>query len=113
MSAFLPIILTASHIVLAADRVPEFNIDPSCRAAAEAAVAPGRNSDACKRDELVARSKLNDQWGQFTPVQRTHCISLTGLGGNPSYVELLSCLEMAKAANDQPQGDRMTGQGTR
>jgi hypothetical protein len=103
--------MTASHIVLAADRVPEFNIDPSCRAAAETAVAPNRNSDVCKRDELAARGKLNDQWGEFTPVQRARCISLTKLGGSPSYVELLSCLEMAKAANDLPKGDRMTGQG--
>jgi len=35
-------------------------------------------------------------------VQRTRCVSLTGLGGSPSYVELLTCLEMAKAANDLP-----------
>jgi len=60
MPAFLPIVITVSHIVLAADRMPEFNIDPSCRVAAEAAVAPNRNPDACKHDELVARSKLND-----------------------------------------------------
>jgi hypothetical protein len=112
MPAFLPIILTASQIMLAVNRVPELNIEPSCRAAAEAAVTPNRDADVCKRDELTARGKLNDEWGQFTPAQKTHCVSLTGLGGSPSYVELLTCLELAKAAKELPPGDRMTGQGS-
>lgn len=112
MPGFLPIILIAPQIVLAANRVPELNIEPSCRAAAEAAVAPNREADVCKRNELTARGKLNDEWGQFTPVQKTHCVSLTGLGGSPSYVELLTCLEMAKAAKELPPDGRMTGQGS-
>jgi hypothetical protein len=29
-------------------------------------------------------------------------VSLSGLGGSPSYVELLTCLEMAKAAANLP-----------
>jgi hypothetical protein len=111
MPGFLPIILTASQIVLAANGVPELNIEPSCRVA-EAAVAPNRDADVCKRNELTARGKLNDEWGQFTPVQKTHCVLLTGLGGSPSYVELLTCLEMAKAAKELPPDDRMTGQGS-
>ena len=113
MPALLPTILIASHIVLAADRVPEFNVDRGCQPAATAAVAPNRDTDACKRDEFAARSKLNDQWGQFTPAQQTHCVTLSKLGGTPSYVELLTCLEMAKAADALPAGDRMTGQGMR
>jgi hypothetical protein len=111
MLLLLPIILTASHIVLAANRMPEFNIEPSCRAAAKASVTPSRDADACKRDELTVRDKLNDQWKQFTPAQKAHCVSLTGLGGSPSYVELLTCLELVKAAKGLPPGDRMTGQG--
>ncbi len=113
MAAFLPIMLTASHILLVADRVPEFNIDRGCQPAAKTAVAPNRDANACQRDESAARSKLNDQWGQFTSAQQTHCVTLSKLGGTPSYVELLTCLEMAKAADALPAGDRMTGQGTR
>ena len=113
MPALLPIILTASHLVLAADRMPEFNIDPTCRPAAAAAIAPNRDASACKRDELAARGQLNEQWGQFTPAQQAHCVTLSRLGGAPSYVELLTCLELAKAAQSLPASDRMTGQGTR
>lgn len=108
---FLTIILTASQIMLAANRVPELNIEPSCWAAAEAAVAPHRDADVCKRDELTARGTLNDEWGQFTPAQKTHCVSLTGLGGSPSYVELLTCLELAKARRIEAR-DFLPGGGT-
>jgi hypothetical protein len=112
MPAFLPIILVASQVRLAADRMPEFHIDTICRAAAEAAVAPDRDAGACKRDELTAHDKLRDQWGQFTTSQKTRCVSLTRLDGNPSYVELLTCLELAKATKTLPPSDSMTGQGS-
>jgi hypothetical protein len=95
------VLLAGSHIVLAADRVPDLNIEPSCHAAA-AAVIGNRNEAACKRDENDARGKLDQEWGQFTAAQHTHCVNLSTLGGSPSYVELLTCLEMAKAAASHP-----------
>ena len=112
MPTFLAILLTASHIALGANRVPDFNVEPSCRAAAEAAVAPNRDAKVCKREELTAHSKLNNEWGQFTSAQKAHCVSLSKLGGNPSYVELLTCLELAEASKGLPPGDHMTGQGS-
>jgi hypothetical protein len=112
MPTFLTIILTASHIALAANRIPEFKVEPSCRAAAEAAVAPNRDAKVCKREELTARGKLNNEWGQFTPTQKAHCTSLSRLGDSPSYIELLTCLELAKAAKGLPPRDHMTGQGS-
>ena len=33
--------------------------------------------------------------------------SLSSLGGSPSYVELLTCLEIAKQTNEIPAGERM------
>lgn len=42
MHALLPIILTASHVLLAANSVPKFDVERTCRPAAEAAVLPGR-----------------------------------------------------------------------
>jgi hypothetical protein len=103
MPALLPILLTGSYLVLAADRMPELNIDPSCRAAASAAAVLNRNEDACKRDENDARGTLEKGWGQFTPGQKTHCVTLSKLGGSQSYVELLTCLELAKAADALPK----------
>lgn len=105
MPALLPIILAGSHLVLA-QQVPQLNTDPNCRAAAAAAIAPNRNEDVCKRDESDARAKLEQEWAQFTPGQQAHCVALSRLGGPPSYVELLICLEMAKAADNLPDEDR-------
>ena len=99
MPALLPIILTGSYLVLAADQIPQLNFEPSCRAAA--ATSQDRNADACKRDEMTARDKLKQDWTKYTSGQRTRCVALSRLGGFPSYVELLTCLEMAKDA-DQP-----------
>lgn len=113
MPALLPMILTASYLVLAADEVPQLDTGPSCRAAAHASTVVGRNEDSCKRDERDARGKLEQEWAQFTPSQRARCASLSNFGGSPSYVELLTCLEMAKAANSLPADDGLGGRAER
>jgi hypothetical protein len=109
MPAFLPIILATSHILLAADNVPQFNIEPSCRAAHEASVDLKRNEADCKRDELAARDKLKQEWSQFSASQRTQCAQLSTLGGYPSYVEMLTCLEIDRDANRLPADDQGAG----
>jgi hypothetical protein len=102
MPALLPIILTASHIVLAADAPPKFDVERTCRPAAVASVLPGRDASACQRDENDARSKLDQQWTQFSAAQRNQCAGFAGLDRAPSYVELLTCLEMAKQSTELP-----------
>jgi hypothetical protein len=105
-------LLTGSFLVLAADQVPNLNIEPSCHAAATTATVLNRNEATCKRDEQDARGKLDQEWGQFTPTQRERCVSLSTLGGSPSYVELLTCLELAKAAANLP-AEPLNGSGKR
>jgi hypothetical protein len=105
MPALLPIILTGSYLMLAAERIPQLDTDQTCHAAA----AVNSNEDVCKRDERDARGKLEQEWGQFTAAQQERCVSLSKLGGFPSYVELLTCLEMAAAAAKLPPADKLTG----
>ena len=113
MPALLPILLTASQIVLAADAVPKFNVEESCRRAAEVSVSLGRSAGDCKRDEDDARSKLRQDWVQYSPAQRTGCVRLSSLGNAPSYVELLTCLEMAKQVKELPEASKMRTSGQR
>jgi hypothetical protein len=61
MPALLPIMLAGKHLVLAANQVPQFDIDPSCHAAAMAAITVKRNEIVCKPDERVARGKLEQE----------------------------------------------------
>lgn len=96
------LMLAGSQVAPAADEVPRFDIGPSCKAAATAAVTASRDENACKADENAALDKLKQDWGQYKSDQRGHCVRLSALGGSPSYVELLTCLELAKAASELP-----------
>jgi hypothetical protein len=109
MSALLQVIAVGSNLVLVADKVPELKYERSCRAAVEAAAMPNRNQDACLQDEKAAKAKLQQEWGEFTGTQKSHCVKLSTTGGFPSYVELLTCVEMSKAAAELPKGSSAAG----
>lgn len=102
-SGLLPILLVSSNMALAADAVPTFDIAPSCRAATQASAVVNRDENACRKDEDTARAKLQQDWAQYTPAQKNHCVQLSTLGGPASYVELTTCLELSKAAHDLPR----------
>jgi hypothetical protein len=74
---------------------------------------PGRDLSACQRDENEARSKLEQDWTQYTAGKRSQCAGFAGLDRAPSYVELLTCLEMAKQAKELPQESKMGAVGQR
>jgi hypothetical protein len=109
--ALLPIFLTMSHIVLAADSVPKFDVERTCRPAS--ASLPGRDSSTCQRDEEDARGKLLNDWIVYSVEQRGHCTRLAGIDRAPSYVELLTCLEMAKQADELPEESKTWTDGRR
>jgi hypothetical protein len=81
-----------------ADEVPTYNLSPSCRA--ETATAAGDKN--CMKDEQSARAILVKQWSEFAPTDRSTCARVEEAGGAPSYVELLTCLQTAKAARKSP-----------
>jgi hypothetical protein len=56
--ALLSVILLSSQIVLAADPVLKFDTGPICRSAGAAAVMGTRDTAACERDEINARTTL-------------------------------------------------------
>jgi hypothetical protein len=105
MSVLLQVIVS-SHLILAADKIPELDYAPSCRGAAQAAALQNRNEDACLQDEKAAKAKLQEDWSSFSPQDKAHCVRLSRTGGFPSYVELLTCVEMSKAAANLPAGAR-------
>jgi hypothetical protein len=107
MAALLPVLLLSSQIVLAADPVPKFDTGPICRSAGAAAVMATRNTASCEQDENNARATLEKEWSQFTPLDQADCTRLMTSGGSPSYVELLTCLEMAKQVKELPGGDQL------
>ena len=101
MTIPLPALMLAAQIAMpVADRVPQFNVEPTCRGAATASAAIRSDKDICLRKEQQAREDIAKQWSGFQAADRARCVTSASLGGIPSYVQLLTCLEMAKAVRD-------------
>ena len=90
-------------VVTVADEVPAFDAAPGCRAAAQ--VAP-EGFNACMKDEQDARTQVASQWQTFIASDRATCTQNETTGGSPSYVELLTCLQMARDARALPADKR-------
>ena len=92
--------LGATLLLAVADDIPALNVEPSCRAAAR--MGDRLSLDAslrqCLADEKGAREELEKEWAQFPPALRQRCVATTHSGGDPSYVEVLVCLQMARDA---------------
>ena len=78
----------------AADRLPAFDIARNCNAET-AGVAIGTGVESCTKDETDARNELAKRWSQFGVSEKKFCVGESSTGGEQSYVELLTCLEMS------------------
>lgn len=90
-------VVLLSVVLAAADRVPNFNIEPVCREIAGRAYAPDYK-EKCLREEREAHEQLKRKWAAFPASDRSYCVQLASLGGVPSYVALLTCLDVAQEA---------------
>jgi hypothetical protein len=103
--ACIAMLLASSQISLAAgnrvpkngagNQVPQYNVEESCGAAEDAAGfgEPGQTLKNCVIDEKDALKTITDKWSTFKPATRRTCVE-AGARPNPSYVELITCLEM-------------------
>jgi hypothetical protein len=97
MLLHLPIVILATlSPVAVSDTVPTFDIVKECRFESESTV----QFDRCRHDEAAARGQLMASWPQFVFANRSTCTAATMTGGFASYVELLTCLEMARDADN-------------
>jgi hypothetical protein len=97
MIPFTAITLGAALMVPVADRVPTFDTRPTCADAAKE-ISVTRTVELCQRSEQQARDELASQWGKFPAGDRQTCVATTRIGGFPSYVQVLVCLELARDA---------------
>src|ERR1700736_649143 len=96
------------------DGVPRFDVVRSCQQG-RAYTGDDKNlfDRGCMKDENDARAELARKWAKFNPGDRKDCVA-QGAAPVPSYVELLTCLEMSDEAEalykpdgtlrDKPQG---------
>jgi len=102
------VLLAVPLAIAVADSVPTFDVHPTCRGADATAGAGGRGSDVCIRGEMSARDELGKQWAEFPEADRRRCVSVTTMTQMPSYVQVLTCLEMARDARQLNPRERST-----
>ena len=90
--------LGAALLIPVADGVPSLNVEPGCRAAAKMGNNMDESLRVCMADENGARAQLEKEWTQFSVPLRERCVTTTRTGGDPSYVEVLVCLQMGRDA---------------
>jgi hypothetical protein len=94
--------LGAQLIMPVADGVPVLNVEQVCEGIAkqggvtfhDPAVAQEKKN--CLDSEQAIRDELVKQWSNFSAADKTHCVNESVMGGESSYTELLTCLEMAR-----------------
>ena len=93
MLLHLPIAILATFSPIAVtETVPKFDIARECRL--EGGSTPDLNR--CSRDEAAALERLKTEWAQLVGAEKKTCMVEMTIGGFSSYVELLTCLEMAR-----------------
>jgi hypothetical protein len=95
--------LCTQQAIAGADEIPAFDVSKSCRTDVQAYPTGGGDA-TCVADEQKAREVLISQWTQFGPESRANCVQAsTDIAGAKSYVELLTCLQMAKDVKSLPK----------
>jgi hypothetical protein len=110
----LSAILAAGFAIPIADEPPTLAVERGCRETARLDPLKQITTEACLAQERSAHDELTKAWSTFSSLDRAHCESLTAIGGMPSYVELLICLQMSRDARKMRQEGESTtsGQGS-
>jgi hypothetical protein len=98
MSIRFPVVVLGwllTTTVAMADSVPKYDMTRTCRLdhAAASGLAVTESMKNCVRDEKRAFGQLRKQWPKFASAKRAGCVSQNTIGGTPSYVGLLTCLQ--------------------
>jgi hypothetical protein len=93
----------ASVLTPISESVPNLNVAPSCRGAAEVRMADSQSYDACMKEEAAARDELLRSWQSFAGADRASCASDASVAGLASYVDLLVCLQIAGKFDPEKQ----------
>jgi hypothetical protein len=108
--------LGLSIVPARSDEYPTLDVKPLCRGITnQSSLQEGLRSvtfDECLKAEQSDRETMIKEWSSFTADDKRHCIAEATMGGESSYTDLLTCLEMPrdvralhKEAAQTPQQD--------
>ena len=83
-----------------ADTVPNLDVESTCKSAqvANTSISDQANYDGCLRSEREAKRQAANNWGNYSPAAKRQCENQFKAGGYPSYVEMVTCLELASGS---------------
>ncbi len=81
---------------VAAQQLPRFDVEATCRTAPRLLAADANPYEGCMQDERDAERQLQEMWSGAAAADRETCVGEAQIGGSPSYVDLLTCLQMAQ-----------------
>src|SRR5215468_11456592 len=103
MRALVATVLAAlclSGSITRSDDIPTLDVNPVCRGiASQSSLEAGLQQpkfDQCVQSEQTTREQLKKEWSTFSASDKTHCVALAKTGGESSYTELITCMEMAR-----------------
>jgi hypothetical protein len=110
--------LGAQLMIPVVDSVPSLNVEQVCTGIAQQGgvtfhdSAIGQEKKDCLDSEQSIRDELVKQWSSFNASDKVHCTNESRMGGESSYTELLTCLEMARDVRAMRVADPQDALGT-
>jgi hypothetical protein len=103
LKACISVVLLMIPIAAArSDEFPVLNVEPVCRGIVNqgadplAAGDPSVTIKECVNAEQTDRETMIKEWSTFSASDKKHCIAEATMGGESSYTDLVTCLEMAR-----------------
>lgn len=112
--ALLSMAMIGGQLVIpVSDRVPKLNVEATCKATVATDKAMGlalpQTYEDCMRDENAAQQELTSVWLSNSNEIRNQCEGEATAGGSDSYVDLLTCMQMADAAKSLSPAPKLRG----
>jgi len=89
-----------------AQQLPRLDIEATCKAAPRLLASDANPFEGCMQDERDAERELQGMWSGAAPAHRETCAGEAQVGGSPSYVDMLTCLQMAQGTAPAEQASR-------
>jgi hypothetical protein len=95
IAMMMPAILSARS-----DDIPTLDVNPVCHGiATQGELEAGLQQvsfQQCVKSEQEVREQIKKEWSTFSTADKSHCVALAKTGGESSYTELITCMEMAR-----------------
>jgi hypothetical protein len=92
--------LCLSGLSARSDDIPTLDVNPVCHGIAmQGELEAGLQQTSfqqCVQSEQAVREEVKKEWSTFSIADKTHCVALAKTGGESSYTELITCMEMAR-----------------